>query len=138
MVESQSRTDLSDLVRDRRAELGLSLRKLAERCVDPDNPEGSALWKFAVINRLEKRLPTIPPGLPELRALAAGLQLPLTLIQEAAGSQFFGIDTVWSQDRQTRAFVRDYRAMSPQDQERVHALMKSWGPPPDDDKSDGS
>lgn len=136
-MDSQSRTDLSDLVRDRRAELRLSLRTLAELCIDPQSPEDGPLWKFGVINRLEKRLPIVPPQLPELRALGAGLQLPLSLIQEAAGSQFLGIDTVWSADRKTRALVRDFKAMSPQDQERVHALMKTWGNPPEASKSNG-
>ncbi|MFF1417442.1 XRE family transcriptional regulator [Streptomyces sp. NPDC058280] len=130
MVDSQSRTDLSDLVRDRRAELGLSLRRLADRCIDPEDPQADALWKFGVIDRLEKALPVIPPQLPELRALAAGLRLPLGLIKEAAGAQFFGIDTVWSEDRETRAMVHDYQAMSPEDQERVRALMRTWSSGP--------
>ncbi|WP_157877449.1 isocitrate/isopropylmalate dehydrogenase family protein [Streptomyces odonnellii] len=124
MADSPSRTDLSDLVRERRTERGLSLRKLEERCIDPEDPERGPLWKFGVISRLERNLPVIPPQLPELRALAAGLELPLWRIQEAAGGQFFGIDTMWSDS--TRAMVHDYEAMSPDDRERVRDLMRTW------------
>jgi transcriptional regulator with XRE-family HTH domain len=126
MVDSQRRTDLSDLVRNRRAELGLSLRRLADRCIDPEDQQAGPLWKFQVINRLEKGLPIIPPQLPELRALAAGLDVPLGLVKEAAGSQFFGIDTVWSDDHSTRAMVHDYQAMGPEDQQKVRDLMRTW------------
>ncbi|MFF2525933.1 XRE family transcriptional regulator [Streptomyces liangshanensis] len=126
MVDSEARTALSDLVRDRRAELRLSLRKLADQCVDPEHPENGSLWKFGVINRLEKNLPVTPPVLPELRALAAGLELPLELIQEAAGSQFHGVTAVWSEDRRIRGMVRDFTAMSPEDQDRVQSLMRMW------------
>ncbi|MFD7224801.1 XRE family transcriptional regulator [Streptomyces sp. NPDC059883] len=115
---------MSDLVRDRRAELGLSLRKLADLCIDPEDP-GEPLWKFAVINRLERHLPVIPPQLPELRALAAGLSLPLWKVQGAAGAQFFGIDTVWSDA--VRALVQDYESMPPDDQKRARQLMRAWG-----------
>ncbi|MCA1223852.1 helix-turn-helix domain-containing protein [Streptomyces sp. 8L] len=123
----ERRTDLTDLVRNRRSELGLSLRKLAERCVDPEAPDAGPIWKYAVINRLERGLPVIAPIVPELRALAAGLQLPLGLIQDAAGAQFFGIDSVWSDEGDVRALVHDYRSMSPEDQERVRDLMRTWG-----------
>ncbi|MFI5755657.1 XRE family transcriptional regulator [Streptomyces sp. NPDC051569] len=126
MAEPKTRTDLSDLVRQRREELGLSLRKLADRCIDPEDAQGGPLWKYGVIDRLEKVLPVIPPLLPELRALAAGLQLPLELVKEAAGAQFFGIDTVWSDDHRVRSLVHDFQSMSPDDQDRVQALMKAW------------
>ncbi|MFF2640351.1 XRE family transcriptional regulator [Streptomyces niveus] len=118
------RTELSDLVRDRRAELGLSLRGLADRCVDPKGREAGPLWKFGALGRLEKRQPVIPPQLPELRALAVGLDLPLEQVKEAAGSQFFGIDTVWSED--VRAMVRDYEAMTSDDRERLRLAMAAW------------
>lgn len=118
------RTELSDLVRDRRKDLGLSLRVLAERCVDPEDLDAGPQWKFGVLSRLEKNLPVIPPQLPELRALARGLDLPPEQIKEAAGSQFFGIDTVWSDD--VRAMVRDYEAMTSDDRERLRLAMTAW------------
>ncbi|GAA3727601.1 helix-turn-helix transcriptional regulator [Streptomyces tremellae] len=130
MGTAEPRHDLAELVRSRRAELGLSLRKLAEQCVDPDRPDGGHLWKHAVINRLEKGLPIIPPRLPELRALAAGLRLPLGAVQDAAGAQFFGIDSVWSEGREARALVHDFNSLSPDDQQRVRELVRAWGARP--------
>lgn len=124
MADTQTRMDLSRLVRERRAERGLSLRKLAELCVDPEG-DGEPLWKYAVLNKLERELPIIPPQLPDLRALAAGLSLPLWQVQEAAGKQFLGIDTVWSDA--VRALVHDYESMSPEDQKRARQLMRAWG-----------
>lgn len=144
MVDSQSRTDLADLVRTRRGELKLSLRALADLCVDPADP-GEPLWKFGVLHRLEKGLPILRPGGPELRALAAGLRLPADDVKTAADSQFHdipndataprpsSIDTVWSEDRKTRAMVRDYESMTPEDQERVRQLMRAWSKRPASD-----
>ncbi|MFJ9214282.1 XRE family transcriptional regulator [Streptomyces sp. NPDC102264] len=126
MVEPQNRTDLSDLLRTRRAELGLSLRKLAERCVDPEDPDAGQKWKFGVIDRLEKNLPIIPPELGELRALAAGLQVHLSRVQEAAGRQFFGIESLWFDDLEMMTLVHDYQAMSPADRERLREIAQAW------------
>ena len=129
MVDSPSRADLADLVRSRRSQLQLSLRALAELCVDPADP-GAPLWKFGVLHRLEKGLPVVPPEEPELRALAAALRLPVDDVKDAAGAQFFGIDSVWSEDHKTRALVRDYQSMSEDDQERVRELVRTWSTRP--------
>ncbi|MFJ6748300.1 XRE family transcriptional regulator [Streptomyces sp. NPDC091266] len=125
MVE-EARTDLSDLVRKRRAQLRLSLRALAARCVDPEDPDAGPIWTHATIGNLESK--TIKaPGVPELRALSVGLDLPLSLLQEAAGAQFFGIDTVWSADRETRTMVHDYWELDPDDRAKIRAIIESWG-----------
>lgn len=119
------RNDLSRLVREQRAELRLSLRAVAARTADPETDEH--LVKYGTLNRLEKEEEDITPfSLPQLGALAAALELPFGLIQEAAGSQFFGIDTVWSEDGDVRALVHDYRELGPEDQEKARALMSSW------------
>lgn len=124
--ETAGRTDLSDLVRDRKEELGKSYRELADACVDPEDPEAGPLWKRGTLENLAKAVGIKAPTLPQLRALKAGLDLPLGLIQEAAGSQFLGIDTVWSKDGQVRTLVHEFREMDPEDQDRVMALMESW------------
>lgn len=126
MVERAARTELSDLVRTRRAELGLSLRALAGRCVDPEGPEAGQVVDHNWIDRLEKNiLKEIPDGV-RLAGLAAGLQVPLTLVQEAAGAQFWGVDTVWSDDEEVKALVHDYRDLDAEDQAKVRALTQSW------------
>lgn len=90
MVERETgqRTDLADLVRERRAELKLSYVRLSKLCVDPlsDIVLGPS-W----LHRLETGLPVIPPELPQLRAMAEGLGLPLGKLQDAAGAQFHGL-----------------------------------------------
>lgn len=79
---------LIDLVQSRRAELRLSYSELAEAAVDPET--GDCLSR-AWLHRLETGLPVIPPALPQLRALAIGMQVPLTRVQWAAAGQYFGL-----------------------------------------------
>ncbi|MFD5419515.1 hypothetical protein ACFWJT_16000 [Streptomyces sp. NPDC127069] len=80
---------LASLVQSRRAELGLSFAALTEAAVDPEMGDRlSHGW----VHRLETGKPVTAPGLPQLRALACGLQLPLSRVQWAAASQFFGLE----------------------------------------------
>ncbi|MET9729748.1 XRE family transcriptional regulator [Streptomyces sp. NPDC006458] len=120
------RTDLSDLVRKRRLELGMSYRGLAEACIDPEDPEAGPLWGRSTLENLEKGVGIKAPTLPQLRALKAGLRVPLGLVQEATGAQFVGIDTVWSHDGKIRTLVHGFRELDEADQERVLAMMESW------------
>ncbi|MDT7847255.1 helix-turn-helix domain-containing protein [Streptomyces justiciae] len=121
------RSELSDLLRDRKGELGMSLRALADACVDPENPEAGPQYKRTTLDGLMKNVVGVqPPTLPQLRALAEAFRLPLGLIQEAAGAQFFGIDTVWAQDGKVRAIVYQVQELDADDQDRVMALMQSW------------
>jgi hypothetical protein len=120
------RTDLSDLLRSRKEELGKSYRDLEAACIDPQKQEAGPLYRRGTLENLVKAVPgTKAPSFQQLRALAAGFQLPLGRVQDAAGAQFFGIDTVWSEDEQVRALVHDFREMSPQDQEWVRAIVQS-------------
>ena len=126
MVEQAARTDLSDLVRTRRAELGLSLRALAARCINPEAPDAGPVVDHNWIDRLEKNVLREIPDYGRLAGLHAGLQVPLGLVQEAAGAQFWRVDTVWDNDGEVRALVHDFREMPAEDRERVRALMESW------------
>ncbi|MGW2116029.1 XRE family transcriptional regulator [Streptomyces zhihengii] len=83
-------TELASLVSARRGQLNLSLANLSAAAVDP---EGGTSVSSGWIHRLEKGHPVIPPQAPQLRALAAGLQVPLARVQEAAAAQFFGLDS---------------------------------------------
>ncbi|GGY00083.1 XRE family transcriptional regulator [Streptomyces fructofermentans] len=131
MAEQGARTDLADLVRERRRELGsvdrpLSLRALAARCIDPEHPEAGPVVDHNWIDRLEKGTLRDIPDLTKLQGLRAGLDVPWPRVQAAAGSQFFAIDPVWSEDRKTRALVPGYREMSPEDQAKADDLTQSW------------
>lgn len=120
-----SRTDLSDLVDAQMKVLGYGSRTLAAACVDPKAPERGPLWTRGTLDHLRQGQRIKAPDLPQLRALAAGLGMPLGAVQEAAGSQFFGIDTVWSDDHGVRALIHGYRDMSPEDQEKVQSLIEA-------------
>ncbi|MFC8365573.1 hypothetical protein ACFUIY_37595 [Streptomyces griseorubiginosus] len=127
------RTDLSDLVRQRKEELGLSFRALADACVDPERPEKGALWGRSTLDTLTKGGQIKPPTAEKLRALAAGLRLPLSEVREAAGGQYWGVDTLRTEDRKVRAFIRNFEELSPADQEKVWALMEAHRPVRDQD-----
>lgn len=124
--QQQSTMPLSDLVRERRAELGLSLRALADRCIDPQT--GVQELKFGWIDKLERGMPVIPPQVPALRALAAGLSLPLQRIQDEAAAQFLGIErsAEWSADGSVRAVVARMNELSPAEREELAALAEFY------------
>lgn len=83
------RTQLADLVRSRREELHLSYQSLAAAAVAPGSETSvSSGW----LHRLESGKPVIAPSFEALHALAAGLRVPLSRVQRAAGAQFFGMD----------------------------------------------
>ncbi len=120
-----TRTDLTDLLRARMKELGYGSRTLAAACIDPEDPDAGPLWSRSTLDNLLNGRRIKTPDFPQLRALAVGLQLPLGQLQEATGSQFLGIDTVWSADGKVRALVEGFRDMDAEDQAKVLALMES-------------
>ncbi|MFE5591504.1 helix-turn-helix domain-containing protein [Streptomyces sp. NPDC056549] len=125
MTEDQrtSKT-LSDVVRERRLALGLSTRTLAERCIDPES--GTALPRH-YIDRLENNVPSLtPPRLPELRALAAGLNLPLAVIQDAAGYQFHGVTTQHSVSGRAWVVAAAFEELDPAEQDRFLAVWEAF------------
>jgi transcriptional regulator with XRE-family HTH domain len=99
MVE-KTRDQLSRLVRERRAELGLSLAQVAEASGDPDL---NASW----ISRLEGGTLRDAPKRDRLNALAIGLRLAFQLVARAAAAQYMGVDddAEWTSDGSTRAVV---------------------------------
>ena len=123
--EESGRTDLADLVRGRLEEIGMSVRALAAASVDPKHPENGLQWTRTTLDNLLRGARIKPPSLPQLRALHHALRLPLGRVQDAAGGQFFGIDTVWSDDGKVRALVHNYREMTPEDQDWVDSIVES-------------
>ncbi|MEV8396342.1 helix-turn-helix domain-containing protein [Streptomyces niveus] len=122
MAEQRERTDFTDLVRNRRAELGISLRELAQRCVDR---ETQTQLKFGWISKIERGLPIDTPSDIQIRALAAGLDVPVRVIQEAVAAQFLGVvSEVWSKDRKARVLVARIEEMSPDDVAAIAALAE--------------
>ncbi|MFB7672886.1 XRE family transcriptional regulator [Kitasatospora purpeofusca] len=125
--QRQLATPLSDLMRSRRAELGLGVRAIAEQCVDPDT--GEQLAKPSWLERLEKALPIIPPQLPQLRAIAAGYRLPLRRVQDEAAVQFFGLEqrpAEWSSDSRIRAMVDRMEQLTDEQRDELAALAELY------------
>ncbi|WP_335936668.1 hypothetical protein [Streptomyces sp. PTD5-9] len=121
------RAQLRNLVRERKAALGLSFEKLAQRCVDPES--GEQVIKSSWLHRLATDLSVQAPDLPQLRGLAVGLQVPLYRVQDAAGAEFFGIDTEWSASGDARAFLEGADRLTPEQREQIRRLMDAMAPP---------
>lgn len=122
---AEQRTDFADLVRRRRAELKVSVRKLAELSVDPET--GEHPFKFGWVSKLERGENTDAPSEAILRALHVGLSLPLRVVQEAAASQFLGMDPfVWSQDRTTRVLAAHIEEMSEEERQQLADIAETF------------
>lgn len=121
-----TRTQLADLVRERKTQLGLSYERLASRCVDPVTGERTVTSSW--LHRLATGLTVQPPSLPDLRGMAAGLDVPLGRVQDAAGAQFFGIDVVWSASGDARALVERADRMTPEQREQLMRLLDTFAP----------
>ncbi|MFI6347289.1 helix-turn-helix domain-containing protein [Streptomyces sp. NPDC050560] len=122
---AQQRTQFADLVRERRHELGLSLASLQDRAVDPAS--GTQV-KSGWIHRLESGEPVNAPQVPQLKALANGLQLPLPVLQESASAQFFGVDTVWNESGTARALVQRAERLTPAQLSQLLRLIDTFAP----------
>lgn len=121
------RNDLSRLVRERRAEKRLSLRAVAERTTDPTT--GEHIVKYGWLNKLEKEEGDVtPPSLRQLLALADALDIPDGRAQDAAGSQFFGIDAVWSASGEARALVERADRLTPDQRDQLMRFLDSFVP----------
>ncbi|MFG3140800.1 XRE family transcriptional regulator [Streptomyces sp. NPDC048211] len=123
MVEQQQRTQLNDLVRTRRAELGISLRTLEARAVDPVS---GAQAKFGWISKLENGRPTDTPSEELLIALALGLELPARVVQEAAAAQYLGMTEIRTQSRAARLLVARVEEMSEDDLRQLAAIAETF------------
>ncbi|MFJ8109950.1 hypothetical protein [Streptomyces sp. NPDC096132] len=122
----EQRTQLSDLIRERRAELGDSLDTFANRAVDPaSGVRVTRGW----IYRLEKRERVTPPVYEELCALAEAARLPVERLQDAAGQQFHGVDPLRSGTGEAVAYVRKLDSLPADQRDRLLSLIDTLVPP---------
>ncbi|MER7801188.1 helix-turn-helix transcriptional regulator [Streptomyces parvulus] len=126
---TEQRTDFTDLVRARRAELGYSLRELESRSVH----EGSGTQaKFGWLSKLENGRPVDAPKEELIQALAVGLDIPERILKAAAAAQFFGFDpagdssAVWSTDLTTRIIVARAEEMSDEDRAQLAEIAETF------------
>lgn len=118
------RTQLRDLLRERKSALGLSYDRLAARCIDPTSGEQTV--KSSWLHRLATDLAVQIPDYAMLRGLAAGLDVPLGRVQDAAGAEFFGIDVVWAASGEARALVEGADKLTPTQREQLQRLVDSF------------
>lgn len=126
---TEQRTDFTDLLRARRAELGYSLCDMESRSVDPESGEQA---KFGWLSKVELGKSVDPPKENRLKAIAAGYGLPLKELQRAASVQFFGYDpaadstVVWSGDLTTRLIVARAEEMSEEERRQFAAIAETF------------
>lgn len=105
-AEQTERTELSDLVRDRMAELGKGVRTIADATIDPDDPGAGPQYKRGTLDNLINNRGVKPPTEAQLRGLQVALGLPLVALQRAASAQFFGyVSERWSGRAPQRLFL---------------------------------
>ncbi|KUN34804.1 hypothetical protein AQJ30_27410 [Streptomyces longwoodensis] len=122
----EQRTQLADLIRTRRAELGESLDTFSARAVDPvSGVRVTRGW----IYRLERGDKITPPVYEELAALQAATRLPIERIQDAAGAQFHGVDPLRSGTGESVAYVRKLDSLRPDQRDLLLSLIDSMTPP---------
>ncbi len=126
----ERRTQLSDLIRERREELGESLDVFAPKAVDPVSgvrvPRGR-------IYRLETGAKITPFVYEELCALAAAARLPVERLQDAAGQQFHGVDPLRSGSGESVAYVRKLDSLPADQRDRLLQLIDTLVPPQSSD-----
>ncbi|GAA4702313.1 helix-turn-helix domain-containing protein [Streptomyces youssoufiensis] len=118
-MAEQTRDDLSRLVRDRRAALGISLAKVAEASDDPDL---QASW----VSRLEHGKVRDLPSRQRLEAVARGLQLPVRQVARAAAAQFWGLDEERSADDSARAVIDHMETLSEGERAQLAAMVEAF------------
>ncbi|MFF8679557.1 hypothetical protein ACF07F_16760 [Streptomyces sp. NPDC015237] len=121
--KATGRTQLRDIVAERKEALGLGYQKLAARCLDPES--GEQVVKASWLHRLVTGEPVEAPGYEMLRGMAAGLDVKVALLQDAASAQFFGTERVFSESAEAQAFLEDADRLSPQQREAIRTLMRS-------------
>lgn len=126
MRSPEQRTQLADLIRSRRAELNVGLKAFADKAVDPVT--GTRVTRGWVY-RLEQGEPVTPPVYEELCALAAACELPVETLQDAAGSQFHGVDPLVSGSSESKAYVHKLDQLPADQRERLLRLIDTLVPP---------
>lgn len=126
---TEQRTDFTDLLKARRAELGKSLREMDKLCIDPESGEQA---KFGWLSKVERGESVDPPKENRLKAIAAGYGLPLRELQRSASIQFFGYDpaadtsVVWSGDLTTRLIVARAEEMTEEERQQFAAIAETF------------
>jgi hypothetical protein len=117
------RTQFRDVVVERKNALNLSYAKLAVRCIHPDT--GVQTVKDSWLHRVATGEPVQAPDFDMLLGMAAGLEVDVDVLQDAASAQFFGAQKVFTESAEAKAFLEDADRLTPTQREAVQALMRS-------------
>lgn len=126
---TERRFDFRDLLRQRRAELGLSLRDMEARSVDPDS---GAQAKFGWLSKVENGRPVDTPKEDVLKAIVIGYGLPERVVKAAAARQFLGYDpaedpsVMWSGDLTTRIIVARAEEMGEEERRQLAEIAETF------------
>ena len=120
---TSGRTQLRDIVVQRKEEIGLGYARLAARCIDPES--GEQTIKSSWLHRLATGEAVEAPTYEMLRGMAAGLDVSVAELQDAASAQFFGSEPVFSESAEARAFLADADRLTPTQRAAIRALMRS-------------
>lgn len=126
---TEQRTDFTDLLKARRAELGKSLRDMEKLCIDPESGEQA---KFGWLSKVERGLPIDPPSKERLVAISIGYGLPMKIVRAAMFRQFFDYDpatdssAVWSGDFTTRVIVARAEEMTDEERQQYAAIAETF------------
>lgn len=126
---TEQRTDFTDLLKARRAELGKSLRDMEKLCIDPDSGEQA---KFGWLSKVELGKPVDAPKPERLKAISVGYGLPIKIVQAAMFRQFYGYDptadssVTWSGDFTTRVIVARAEEMTEEERQQFAAIAETF------------
>ncbi|MCF2130182.1 XRE family transcriptional regulator [Strepomyces sp. STD 3.1] len=123
-AEEAERTDLSDLLNNRMAELGLSYRTAADATVDPRHPEAGPLYKRGTLENLLKNRVASAPSEAQCRALHAAFRVPLVAVQRAVAAQYQGyVAEHWDRSEKARVLIARIDEMGDGDIDRLNRLV---------------
>jgi hypothetical protein len=117
------RTQFRDIVVERKEALGLSYARLAARCLHPDT--GEQVVKDSWLHRVATGEKVQAPSFDMLLGMEAGLEVSIDALQDAASAQFFGVQRVFAESAEAKAFLEDADRLDPAQREAVQALMRS-------------
>ncbi|KIZ16906.1 hypothetical protein SNA_18215 [Streptomyces natalensis ATCC 27448] len=123
LAEQLDRDELSRLVREAN-DAGASYQQLADRAVDPET--GEQLSK-PYMQKLATNAVTTAPNAARLRAIAAALRQPLTVVQRAAARQFldYKATELSGYDDDVRVIVAHLAGMTPTAKRRWRAMIEA-------------
>lgn len=128
LVKDMDRDDLSRLIREandgdtRRP--GLSFQQMADRAIDPETGETLSKPYF---QKLAAGVVGATPTASRLRAIAAAISRPLTVVQRAAARQYLDYQAteLSGYDDDTRIIVAHLSGMNPRERKRWRRMVEA-------------